>query len=177
MVPAGLFYYHIQDPLVEKKGEMTPEEIETQMKKQLRMSGLVNSDLDVIQRMDREIEGESDVIPVAMKAGIIQEARSSVASSRRFGFLRDYVRSRCQKAGQEILEGNIAMTPYKDGNRTGCDYCPYHPVCGFDRKRPGHGYRKLKSLKPEEVWKEILPREDEEEDAVDPGTGKGNSEP
>ena len=177
VVPAGLFYYHIQDPLVEKKGEMTPEEIETQMKKQLRMSGLVNSDLDVIQRMDREIEGESDVIPVAMKDGIIQEARSSVASSRRFGFLRDYVRSRCQKAGQEILEGNIAMTPYKDGNRTGCDYCPYHPVCGFDRKRPGHGYRKLKSLKPEEVWKEILPREDEEEDAVDPGTGKGNSEP
>ncbi len=176
VVPAGLFYYHIQDPLVEKKGEMTPEEIEAQMKKQLRMSGLANSDLEVIRRMDREIQGESDVIPVAMKAGIIQEARSSVASGRRFGFLRDYVRGRCKHAGQEILEGNIAMTPYKDGSRTGCDYCPYHPVCGFDRKLPGHGYRRLKSLKPEEIWKEILP-EEEEEDAVDPGTGKGNPEP
>lgn len=176
VVPAGLFYYHIQDPLVEKKGEMTPEEIEAQMKKQLRMSGLANSDLEVIRRMDREIQGESDVIPVAMKAGIIQEARSSVASGRRFGFLRDYVRGRCKHAGQEILEGNIAMTPYKDGNRTGCDYCPYHPVCGFDRKLPGHGYRRLKSLKPDEIWKEILP-EEEEEDAVDPGTGKGNPEP
>lgn len=177
VVPAGLFYYHIQDPLVEKQGEMTQEEVEFQIRKQLRMSGLVNSDLDVIRRMDREIEGESDVIPVAMKTGMIQEARSSVASRRRFAFLRDYVRGRCQKAGREILEGNIAMTPYKEGNRTGCDYCPYHSVCGFDRKTPGHGYRKLKRLTPEEIWKEILPREDEEEDAVDRGTGKGDSEP
>lgn len=164
VVPAGLFYYHIQDPMVEKKEEMTPEEIEVQIKKQLKMNGLVNSDLDVIRRLDREIEGESDVIPVALKAGMIQEARSSVASGKRFGFLRDYVRARCQKAGQEILMGNIAMQPYKQGTRTGCDYCPYHAVCGFDRKTAGFGYRKLRGIKPEEIWKEILPEAEEEEE-------------
>ncbi len=157
VIPAGLFYYHIQDPLVEKKEAMTPEEIEIQIKKQLKMNGLVNSDLEVIRRMDREIEGESDVIPVALKSGMIQEARSSVASGKRFGFLRDYVRTKCQKAGQEILQGNIGMQPYKQGNRTGCDYCPYHAVCGFDRKTAGFGYRKLKGMKPEEIWKEIVP--------------------
>ncbi|MDO5350103.1 MAG: PD-(D/E)XK nuclease family protein [Lachnospiraceae bacterium] len=161
VVPAGLFYYHIQDPMVEKKEEMTPEEIEAQIKKQLKMNGLVNSDLDVIRRLDREIEGESDVIPVALKAGMIQEARSSVASGKRFAFLRDYVRTRCQKAGQEILQGNIGMQPYQQGNRTGCDYCPYHAVCGFDRKTAGFGYRKLRSMKPEEIWKEILPEEED----------------
>ncbi len=165
VVPAGLFYYNIQDPMVEKTEVMTPSEIEAQIKKQLKMNGLVNSDLEVIQRMDREIEGESDVIPVAVKAGIVQEARSSVASGKRFGFLRDYVRGRCRKVGQEILQGSTALLPYKQGTRTGCDYCPYHAVCGFDRKTSGYAYRKLRAIKPEEIWKEILPKEEEEEES------------
>ncbi len=164
VVPAGFFYYHIQDPMVEKKEPMTPEEIEEQIKRQLKMDGLVNSDLEVIRRLDREIEGESDVIPVALKAGLLQEGRSSVASGKRFQYLREYVRSRCKKAGQEILGGNIGIEPMKQGSRTGCDYCPYHAVCGFDRKTAGYGYRKLRKLKPEEIWKEILSEEGSEEE-------------
>ncbi len=167
VVPAGLFYYNIQDPMVEKTEVMTPSEIEAQIKKQLKMNGLVNSDLEVIQRMDREIEGESDVIPVAVKSGMIQEARSSVASGKRFGFLREYVRGRCKKVGQEILQGGIGLLPYKQGTRTGCDYCPYHAVCGFDKKTSGFGYRKLRAIKPEEIWKEILPEEELPEDELE----------
>lgn len=179
IVPAGLFYYHIQDPMIEKKEEMSAEEVEAQIKKQLRMNGLVNSDLDVIKKMDRSIEGESDVIPVAVKSGIVQEAKSSVASGRRFGFLRDYVRGRCKKAGQEILEGKLGILPYKQGNKTGCDYCPYHAVCGFDRKTAGYGYRRLKSIKTEEIWKEILPEEEAKEEEengndMDQRPGEGN---
>lgn len=179
IVPAGLFYYHIQDPMVEKKEEMSAEEVEAQIKKQLRMNGLVNSDLDVIKKMDQSIEGESDVIPVAVKSGMVQEAKSSVASGRRFGFLRDYVRGRCKKAGQEILEGKLGILPYKQGNKTGCDYCPYHAVCGFDRKTAGYGYRRLKSIKTEEIWKEILPEEEAKEEEengndMDQRPGEGN---
>lgn len=181
VVPAGLFYYNIQDPMVEKTEVMTPEEIEAQIKKQLKMNGLVNSDLEVIQRMDREIEGESDVIPVAVKSGIVQEARSSVASGKRFKFLREYVRGRCKKVGQEILQGGIGLLPYKQGTRTGCDYCPYHAVCGFDRKTSGFAYRKLRAIKPEDIWKEILPEEEEtEEEEIDEemlnSTEKGHRE-
>ena len=161
VVPAGLFYYRIQDPMVEKKEVMTPEEIEAQIKKQLKMDGLVNSDLEVVEKLDRQIEGESDVIPVVLKSGMIQEARSSVASGKRFGYLREYVRSKCRTAGQEILKGKVGLRPMKQGTRTGCDYCPYHAVCGFDRKTAGFGYRKLKALKPEEIWKEIIPEEEE----------------
>lgn len=169
VVPAGLFYYRIQDPMVEKKEVMTPEEIEAQIKKQLKMDGLVNSDLEVVEKLDRQIEGESDVIPVVLKSGMIQEARSSVASGKRFGYLREYVRSKCRTAGQEILKGKISLRPMKQGTRTGCDYCPYHAVCGFDRKTAGFGYRKLKALKPEEIWKEIIPKEEE--------AGDGDEEP
>ena len=52
------------------------QDADAQILKALRMNGLVNSRLEVIRHMDREIESESDVIPVAMKKGLIQEARS-----------------------------------------------------------------------------------------------------
>lgn len=161
VIPGGLFYYQIQDPVIEKQPDMDKDQVEQQVKKQLRMSGLVNSDLETIRHLDHEIEGESDVIPVALKSGMIVEAKSSVASRQRFQFLRDYVKQRCQSIGREILSGEIALRPYQRGAATGCDYCPYHAVCGFDRKTSGHGYRKLKNIGPEQVWEEIIPKADE----------------
>lgn len=170
VVPAGIFYYNIQDPLVDKKEPMTAEEIEQQILRQLRMNGLVNSELDVIRHMDRDIETQSDVIPVSLKAGLIQESRSSVASSKRFGQLKSYVNQKLQAAGQEILKGDASLAPYKQGTRTACDYCPYHAVCGFDTKTAGYGYRRLKSIKPEEVWEELAAEEQKTERKPDNGS-------
>lgn len=174
-VPAGMFYYHIQDPVVDWEPEEDEETIEEKILKKLRMSGLVDSDLEVIRHMDREIETESQVIPVAMKDGLIVEAKSSVASRKRFKALTEYVHQKLKTAGQEILSGNIAVNPYKQGNRTGCDYCPYHAVCGFDRKTAGYGYRRLRSLKTEDIWQEIEGQEEEEDGSgMDPRTAPGN---
>ena len=64
------------------------------------MNGLVNSSLDVIRHMDREIEKESDVIPVALKDGYVQELKSSVAGGKRFAHLTDYVNSEAQGDGR-----------------------------------------------------------------------------
>ena len=154
-VPAGIFYYHIDDPLLERKEGMTEAEIEEGIRKKLRMNGLVNSNLEVIRHMDREIEKESDVIPVALKDGLIQGTRSSVAGGDRFSSLTGFVRRRLEQMGEEILEGNIEVSPYKQGNRTACDYCPYHSVCGFELKTAGYSYRRLGALNPEEIWTEI----------------------
>ena len=90
-VPAGIFYYHIDDPVIDREDGMTDEEIEAGILRKLRMNGLVNSSLDVIRHMDREIEKESDVIPVALKDGYVQELKSSVAGGKRFAHLTDYV--------------------------------------------------------------------------------------
>ncbi|MEY8352439.1 helicase-exonuclease AddAB subunit AddB [Lachnospiraceae bacterium 54-53] len=166
VVPAGIFYYNISDPVVEKEGEMTGEEISSRILKQLRMNGLVNSDLNAISHLDHEIETESDVIPVALKNGIIQEARSSVAGGRRFDALRSFVREKLKAEGREILDGVIDVNPYKQGNRSACDYCPYHAVCGFDLKTGGYGYRKFGSLKSGEIWPVI---EGEEEGGEENG--------
>jgi len=159
-VPAGIFYYHIDDPVVERSSGAAAEEIEADILKKLRMNGLVNSSLDVISHLDREIIKESDVIPVAMKDGLIQESRSSVAGGDRFKHLSGFVNKSLKAMGEEILDGNTAVNPYKQGQRTACDYCPYHSICGFDLKTSGFGYRKFKSMKAEAIWAEIEAEEE-----------------
>ncbi|WP_442855537.1 helicase-exonuclease AddAB subunit AddB [Clostridium sp. Marseille-P2415] len=167
VVPAGIFYYNINDPVIDKDGEMSEEELNSRMLKQLRMNGLVNSDFSAISHLDREIETESDVIPVAMKNGIIQEARSSVAGGRRFDALRQFVQEKLKSEGREILDGVIDVNPYKQGVKSACDYCPYHAVCGFDLKTAGYGYRKFKALKSEEIWPVMEGEEEEGEENGD----------
>ncbi|MCD7968483.1 MAG: helicase-exonuclease AddAB subunit AddB [Clostridiaceae bacterium] len=152
VIPAGIFYYNINDPVIEREGDMSPEAIDRRILKELRMNGLVNSELEVISHLDHEIETESDVIPVAMKNGLIQEAKSSVAGGKRFSALKRYGNEKLKTEGREILDGVVAVNPYKQGNKTACDYCPYHAVCGFDLKTSGFGFRKFKPLKSEEIW-------------------------
>ena len=119
----------------------------------------MNRNLEVIRHLDRDIETQSDVIPVALKAGIIQESRSSVTDAKGFEGLKTYVIRRLRQSGREILKGQTDLAPYKETGRTACDYCPYHAVCGFDTKTAGYGYRRLKALKPQEIWEEILREE------------------
>ena len=154
-VPAGIFYYHIDDPVLDRPESGSAEAVEAGILKKLRMNGLVNSSLDVIKHMDREIEKESDVIPVALKDGLVQEYKSSVAGGDRFKYLSGFVNKSLKVMGEEILDGNTVVNPYKQGNKTACDYCPYHSICGFDLKTTGFGFRKFKSMKAEAIWEEI----------------------
>ncbi len=169
VVPAGIFYYNIKDPVIDREDVGDPEDIESLILEQLRMNGLVNSDLEVIGHMDREIRSKSDVIPVAMKNGMIQENYSSVASGRHFEALKMYVRDKVREDGREILDGKIPVAPYRQGGRSACDYCPYHGVCGFDLKVSGYRYRRFPSLKPAQVWEQIM-EEGGDEDEMDSET-------
>ena len=78
-----------------------------------------------------------------------------MANRERFGDLSRFVHEKLKEAGREILDGEIAVSPYKSGQRTACDYCPYHAVCGFDKKSSGFEYRRWKNKKSEEIWEEI----------------------
>ena len=173
VLPAGIFYYNIADPMVEKNEDMDEEEKEAEILRTLRMNGLVNSRQEAISHLDQRIETESDVIPVAYKAGIIQEAKSSVASEKRFSALTGFVNRKIKAMGREILDGRITVDPYKKGERTACDYCPYHGICGFDLKTRGYGFRRFKSMKPEAVWEEIERNEEEEEQEIPETEGGG----
>lgn len=159
VVPAGLFYYHIEDPMVDRKNAESEEETNADILKTLRMNGLVNGDKEALSHLDRRLGEEntvdSDVVPVAMKNDAIVERRSQTAGEERFYILGNHVNRKLSHMGREILDGNIAVAPYKNGKKTACDYCPYHSVCGFDMKTDGYQFRKFDKISPEEIWNKM----------------------
>ena len=60
----------------------------------------------------------------------------------------------------EISSGEAAAAPYEMGGDTGCDFCPYRDICGFDIRIEGCGYRRVEKYSMEEaVAKMILETE------------------
>ena len=144
--PAGIFYYHITDPMVDSDGGESEEEIRRSILEQLKVGGLVNEDPEIYGAMDTDFTGTSSVIPVALKADGSLKAASKTASAYEFGLMSDYVRKKIEHAGKEIFAGNVSVKPYLLGDRSGCDYCPYHTICGFDVRMPGFSYQQFEKF-------------------------------
>lgn len=149
VIPAGLFYYQMKDPMVSKILE--EEKREAEILKELRPDGVVYGAPEVLEHMEHGLSGTSQIIPVARNKDGSLSKKSKVLTAEEFQLISDFARKQMQKSGTSILEGDVAIAPYQMDGRTGCDYCPYHAICGFEEKIPGYKYRKLEKLDKEEA--------------------------
>ena len=156
IIPAGLFYYRVQDPIVEKVHD--EEVLEDAFLKELRPDGIVLNSPEVIGHLDREIDQSSQVIPVTKnKNGTLAKA-SKVLSEEEFAIISEFANQQVRKVGKQILQGEASVSPYKLDQQFACKYCPYQAICGFDEKIDGYEYRELEKLKAEEAM-EIMREE------------------
>lgn len=148
--PAGVFLFHIDDPLVESdKGVV--EEVERLVARELRLKGLVLADLQVIRQMDHQVDSGSTFLPVAVNRDESLAWHSSVLEEKEFLDLMEHVERTLQAIGEEMNAGRISINPVKMGNRTACQTCGYQSICQFDRRLPGSDYRHLPNLSREEI--------------------------
>lgn len=141
IIPAGVFYYRIQDPLVEKTEEGGEEEL---ILKELKPDGIINRKEEVLEHLDHQKAGESLVIPVRYnKDGSLAKGSKSAVSEEEFQLMMRHAARKVVETRQKIMEGRTEAAPYRRGQETGCDYCPYRHVCGFDVKIPGYEYREI----------------------------------
>lgn len=153
--PAGVFYYQIQDPVLELEAGAESTDLNEQIMEKLKLSGLVNSDPEVIKKLDRDMPGKSSVLPLAYNKDGSLRAGSGAAAERQFLELSAFVNRKIQKLGSEILEGRADVNPYELKGRTACDYCAYRGVCGLDPKDEGYGMRRLLAFEDAEIWERI----------------------
>ncbi len=152
IVPGGILYYHIDDPVLETDGSLTEEEARQALLMALRPDGLVNEEEEIYRAMDEDLEGKSMVIPLELKkSGEISRARSHVATTEEFGIIGDYAKLKMEESGLAIYDGDVRVNPYREGTDCSCNFCPYAAVCGMDLKIPGYGYRHPESLSKEDV--------------------------
>ncbi len=150
--PAGMFYYHIEDPMLDYEQEINPEQ---RMLKELAWNGLVNADREILCLQDQEMTVSSEILPVRLKKDGGYMAASSVADDGQFDRLTRHVQKKLQEYGERILRGDIQLKPYELGNEDACAYCRYHSICGFDRKVEGCEKRRLRPLEKAEIWKKL----------------------
>lgn len=147
--PAGVFYYHVDDPLVEDEGE-DDEELKHKIERQLRLRGMVNSDPEAIRRLDGNVseKGKSDVIPVGFKSDGGFDAYSKVASEEELKEMMSHAIKRARQLAEGILSGNVSREPFELDGSTACDYCGYREICDGGKKRH------LSSVEFPDSWKE-----------------------
>lgn len=151
VVPAALLYYHVNDPMIKSEEELSPEQVNDQLLKELRMNGLVNDSEEVIGLLDGSFATKSSIIPVERKSDGSLSARSSVVNRQDYEVISNYVNQKIHQFGTEILQGNIAVNPCEQGNAESCTYCTFREICafdgkipGFEKRKPGHGMDVLK---------------------------------
>lgn len=178
VIPAGVFYYRLNDPLVEKKVVGEEEEIWQKVLKELKVDGVMNLKDETLEHLDHCQVGESAVIPVKYNKNGSLSKNSKVASEQEFEVMMRHALGKVFKVHQKILSGEVAAFPYRRKQESGCDYCAYRHICGFDQKIPGYKYRDIFEMTQSEVIaameadavKENMNRDDHEKEQ-EKGTG------
>ncbi len=169
--PGAVFYFRMQDPSIHIKKEMSAEEIYGALFRELRMSGLVLDNVEVIQGLDHIFESEQEgvlsentssaIIPVSVKSNGILKETAQVASEENYKRLMAFAKQKAKQAGEALLSGEIGPYPYRKKEQSYCDYCVYHSICRFDTASLESQYRLIQPIKRKAFW-EMLSKEEKE---------------
>ena len=148
VVPVGMYYYKVKNPIMELKkdvDETSEEEItrlETEIKKQLRLDGLFNSDpIQMINMQDAGIvpdlgtqpERPSMVLPISKNGKTNAITYDSGVTGEQLEKLGEYSSKKLKESADNILSGAFPKTPIKfpTSQEPKCAYCDYKSVCRF----------------------------------------------
>ncbi len=163
VLPAGIFYYEIKDPVENFVNGETDDELKERILSDMRSSGLVSGNMEILSRLDRSLSPEhpkSAVLPVSLKKDGTLSALSKTADEEEFRLISSFVNKKIREIGEKIMAGRAEVNPYQYKTKTACDFCPYCGICHFDRRIPGYGFRNLLTMKDDEVL-EAMKKEEE----------------
>ncbi|NDI33734.1 helicase-exonuclease AddAB subunit AddB [Chengkuizengella sediminis] len=150
--PAGVLYFHVQNPMLSLSNHLSPEQAEEQLFKRFKMKGLLLADEDMVKKMDLQLNsGHSNMIPVAVKSKGGFYKTSSVVEQKQWEQLRGYTRQMMVNIGSEIMNGNVGIKPYRMAKKMACTYCEYKSICQFNTLYENNDYRELQMKSNDEV--------------------------
>ncbi len=125
ITPAGVLYVPSVYPLIKAKPSESVEDVLKSREKKLQMNGLILRDMDVLQGMDREMQGM--FIPAYMKNGQLKGA-GSLASANEMSAIFNHIDKLVSEMATELYKGKISANPAV-GRYKACEYCPYGYLC------------------------------------------------
>ena len=154
-------YVPARSALVAVDGAGDDGEIDRKRRGELRRSGLVLADPDVIRAWEKDDEQLYIPLKRARGGGWSPE---SVASAAQMGRLYRHVRKTIASMASELRDGAIDADPYfRSRTDRACENCDFFDACRFAEGEAGEHSRCLKKLGADEVW--ALMDGEEESDA------------
>lgn len=142
-MPAGAYYFRIEDYMINS----ADDDFEEKIREKYKMTGITLRNTDVVRAVDNDLDGKSNIIPVKIKEGMVEES-NSVYSKDEMDKITEFVKQKVCKTAEAIVAGKIAINPYTFSNRTPCQYCLYKEICRFDFKNDR--FRYIRDIKKEE---------------------------
>lgn len=175
VVPSAMLYYRLANPLIDVKGNKTPEDIETEIYKALVPKGLVDSDDENIRAYMGENTPIENVLPLSFeKDGTVKDNKATVSTEEMAGML-DYVDRTMKQIGKNIYSGNISISPISVGKKDSCEYCAYKSICRFDERNVGMVKRTDQDIDKETIEKTVFGGENGGgQDYIFPGSAGNN---
>lgn len=154
--PAGVFYFKIDDPMIQSDEEDL-EVIEKEIAKKLKLDGIILRDINIVRAIDRDIEetNSSTVIPVSINKDGSFSKTSSVIDKEELNMLISHVKGLISEIAEEILKGKIKIEPCKADKYVSCTYCDFLSICQFETSFEDNKYRNIKKMKDEDVISKI----------------------
>ena len=157
VLPAGILYYQAKDKRAgrsDSSRNSTPEEIQKDVTKKLRMSGMVADSVEVISAMEKNCGGIYIPASIDKKGNV----KGEVISFKALNSLKEKVDGIISKMVTDLHSGYIDAYPIDKV----CDYCKYRDVC----KREADGkVREFESMSHGDALKTLI-REEVEEDEI-----------
>ncbi|WP_041484136.1 helicase-exonuclease AddAB subunit AddB [Desulfitobacterium metallireducens] len=151
--PAGFLYFPVIEPQLDSKTLLSTEEVEAKRITAVKVKGFLLANRQVLEAMDQTLStGQSDLLGIKLTKTMEFRKNANVLTNDQFSLLREHLHTYLQNSGEEILSGNIAISPYRQGKENACQYCEFKPVCHFDSFLPENQYRDLRALSDPEVW-------------------------
>lgn len=154
MLPAGVLYFSLIDPVIKADKYMSDEQIEEEIKKKFKMNGLILADIKVVKMMDKKLEtGQSNLVPAYIdKEGNLSK-KSNAVTKEQFEDLQKYTTKIIKEISEEILSGNINLEPYYNikTKKTPCEYCDYKMICQFKAGQYGNNYNYIGKREKQDI--------------------------
>jgi ATP-dependent helicase/nuclease subunit B len=179
-VPAGVFYFRFNDPIVEgddlvkfdtekNKNIYDDDKIEVSIENEMKMQGLVNSDSNIINAVERgagynekgKLKAGTFNVKTDLKGGK-DISGEGVLSTDEFISLVDFSKDKMNQFNKEIDQGIIHRNPYKYAGGYACEYCEFASVCRIEASNESEYCRYVESMKLEDFIKEITDDKDSE---------------
>ena len=137
--PAGVFYYHIKEPMIDVTDGKDELKLKEEIGKARRMDGFAVNDPEVVRSIAGDLDGTSMVLPVSLKKDGSFSKTAKVMSEEDFNDMESSVMQVVKGKVEDLLKGRAVIEPMVgDNNSNACTYCKYKSVCRFDKAFEGN---------------------------------------